>query len=244
MPSLFQAKDQTEQWIIDRVEGRSFVDIGGIGVDCINERVTLAARAGASTYKMADIRPRDYYEWDTFRRICREKGVDGVMEIDRVDVRNRTDLQRIGVCDFVHSTGINYHLPSPADAIWNLRSIIGRYLITNTVTFPGHIENEFGSVTLPDCGVLFGAALTEADRLVLNKHYKDRFGWDMDYASPRPGTDSPGMNWVENGELTCWPYWYLYTDHAFRSLLTVCKLRVIDEWKWEDHTLQVLCETI
>ena len=246
MQSTPQAKDPIDQWIIDRVKGRSFVDIGGIGVDSCNERVTLAAKAGAHVYKMADIRPGEHHEWSTFRRICREKGVHGVVELDRVDVRNRANLrERVGVCDIVHSTGINYHLPSPADGIWNVRSITGRYLITNTVTFPQRVENEFGSVILPEGGVLFGAALTEAERRVLNKYYKNSLGWDMDCVSPQPGLDSAsGMNWIEGDELCCWPYWYLYTDHAFRSLLAVCKLRILDEWKWHDHALAVLCEPI
>jgi hypothetical protein len=239
-------KDPIDQWIIDRVAGQSFVDIGGIGVDSINERITIAVAAGASSYTMADIRPRDHREWEVFHGICRDRAVAGVVKLDGVDVRDRINLQkRVGVTDIVHCTGINYHLPSPADALWNLRSITNRFLITNTVTFPGRIENEYGSVLLPDCAILFGAALTDTDRRVLNKYYKDKFGWDMDYASPPPGTKSEhGMDWVQGEELCCWPYWYLYTDHAFRSLLAVCKLRILDEWKWCDHALAVLCEPI
>ena len=236
------AKDPIDQWLLELVPGRSFVDIGGIGMDSCNERVTLAAKAGASVYKMADIRPGDHFEWENFRSICRQRDVSDVVEIDGVDIRNRESLARIGRCDIVHSTGILYHVPSPAEVLWNLRSITGRYLITNTVTFPGQVTNEYGTVELPHGGVLFGAALTDEERRVLSKHYHDKFGWTVDQTAPRPGEAPPGIEWIEDGEFTCWPYWYLYTDHAFRCLLTLCRLNVLEEWKWADHTLQVLCE--
>jgi hypothetical protein len=240
---MLQPKDQTDQWIQQYAKGRSFVDIGGIGVDSVNERISFAKASGALDLTIADIRPADYHEWRTFRSLCAEKGVTSVREVADLDIRNGADLRaRVGKTDIVHCTGINYHLPSPADGIWNLRSITNSYLITNTIIFPSHIANEFGSLDVPQCGIVFCAALTDGERRVLNKHYKHKFGWDMDYAAPKPESQSStGMNWVEGDELCCWPYWYLYTPNAFRALLAVCKLRIVDEWLWENHSMQVLC---
>jgi hypothetical protein len=237
-------KNRVEEWIQRLVPGRSFVDIGGCGVGSINERVTFAAAAGASSVTMADITDTDFWEWDIFRKKAREASVSGIREIGRADIRDRESLKRIGRIDLVHATGIFYHLPSPPDALWSLRSIVGEYLITNTVTFPGYVENEYGSLRLPDCGVLFLAAMSEKDRKILGKYYGDKFGMDVDGMSPRLDNPSSPNQWVENGELTCWPNWWFYSDNAFRALLRLCRLEILDEFKWEDHTLQVLCRPI
>ncbi len=237
-------RDGIDSWIIDRVSGRSFVDIGGIGVGAGNERTSTARLAGASRVAQADIRPIDYFEWAEFREVMRARGVEGVEEFDRIDIRDPKALAKLGPFDIVHSTGILYHLPSPADALWNLRRITRRFLITNTVTIPNVIENDAGSLVMPDAGVLFLPALTEADRAVLNRHYRSKFGWKIDQTAPRLDEPAEGMPWIENDELTCWPYWYLYTDHAFRKLLELCRFNVLDQFKWEDHTLQVVCEVI
>jgi len=239
-----QPKDPTDQWIQTIVPGKSFVDIGGIGVDCCNERVTFALAAGASAAIMADIRPADFFEWEIFRKKCAAAGLSGVVELPRVDIRDRHSMVSIGKCDVVHCTGILYHLQSPAEAIWNLRSVSARYVITNTVIFPGRVENDLGVVEVPDHSVLFTAALSPQDRLVLNKYYKEKFGWTLDQMAPDPAAGNQKMLWVENGELTCWPYWYIYSESAFRSLLRLCQLKIIDEWKWENHCLQVLCEVV
>jgi len=237
-------KDKTDSWIAERISGGSFVDIGGVGVDSINERVTFAKACGASPCIMADIRPRDWHTWETFRRKVAAAGVGGIVEVDCVDVRKRETLARVGICDIVHCTGVLYHLQSPAEAIWNLRTITGRFLITNTITFPARVENEFGEVSLPDHGVLFTAALSDRDRRVLNKYYGDKFGWTIDRVAPDPDVIVERPRWIEDGELTCLPVWYIYSEHAFRSLLRTCRLKVIDQWTWQEHSHQVLCEVI
>lgn len=236
-------KDPIDRWIMKVVPGRSFVDIGGIGGDSGNERVTFAAAAGASKYVMADIQPKEFWAWDIFRKKCAAKGLNGAIEMGGVDIRKRETLAQVGSIDVVHSTGILYHVQSPAECLWNLRTIVGKYLIVNTVTFPKKVQNEEGTVEIPDCGILFTAALTSRDRKVVNAYYKRKFNWTMDQVAP---TDpfAKCNPWIERGELTCWPYWYLYTDHAFRALLNVCQLKVIEEWKWEDHCLAALCEKI
>jgi hypothetical protein len=237
-------KDKTDAWIQERINGGSFVDLGGVGVDSLNERVTFAKACGASPCIMADIRQRDWHTWVTFRRKLAAAGVAGVIEVDCVDVRKRQTLERVGICDIVHCTGVLYHLQSPAEALWNLRTITGRFLITNTITFPRKVENEFGEVDLPDYGVLFTAALNARDRRVLNKYYSEKFGWTMDRVAPDPDVIVEKPKWIEEGELTCLPVWYMYSQHAFRSLLRTCRLKVIDEWTWQEHAQQVLCEII
>jgi hypothetical protein len=236
-----EPKDRIDQWIAQLVPGKSFVDIGGIGVDSVNERTTFAVESGAASVTMADVRPIDYWEWDIFHKKIAQAGVTGIRELGDIDIRSAADLARIGPTDVVHSTGILYHLHSPPEGLWTLRSIVNEYLITNTVTFPGVVTNEFGTVALPDCGVLFLGALTERDRRVLNKYYSEKFGWTVDGMSPRLDDRTSSNQWIMDGKLTPWPNWFFYSDHAFRSLLRLCRLEILDEYKWENHSLQVLC---
>jgi hypothetical protein len=58
--------------------------------------------------------------------------------------------------------------------------------------------------------------------------------------SPRPDEQAK-VQYVEYGELSCGPNWFFYSDNAFRALLRVCRFEILDEYKWQDHTLQVLC---
>jgi hypothetical protein len=248
MGAIIEPRDRIDEWIARLVPGKSFVDLGGIGVGVINERISCAHLAGARSCVMADIMPTTHYEWDIFRKKCASLGLPAFKETGDVDVRSRESLKHLGTVDVVHSTGILYHLASVPDALWSLRSIVGEYLITNTITFPRKVANEFGTVELPDCGVLFLPAMTEAERKVIGKHYQDKFGsrpeWkDVDHMSPRPG-DQAKVQYVEYGELSCGPNWFFYSDDAFRALLRVCRFEILDEYKWEDHTLQVLCRPI
>lgn len=243
-----EPRDQTERWIAKLVPGKSFVDIGGTGESAGNERVSFAHRAGARSCTMADISPTTHRDWDFLRKRCASVGLTELRELGEVDIRSRESLKRVGKTDVVYSTGILYHLCSPADAIWSVRSIVGEYLITNTITFPGKVSNEFGTVELPDCGVIFLPSMTETERKVLRKHYDDKFGtrpgWkDIDHMVPLPH-DHTKPHYIDNGELSVQPNWFYYSDNAFRALVRLCKFEIVDEWKWQDNTLQLLCRPI
>src|SRR5208337_114890 len=107
------------------------------------------------------------------------------------------------------------------------------------------VTNEFGTVTLPDCGVLFLPAMTEVERKVIRKHYQDKFGrtpgWkNIDHMVPQP-SDMEKPQYVEGGRLSFQPNWFYYSDHAYRTLLRLCGFTILEEWKWEDSNLHVLC---
>ncbi len=52
------------------------------------------------------------------------------------------------------------------------------------------------------------------------------------------------MPWRENGSFSCWPYWWLFTDDGFRGLVNMMGFKIIDQYKWADHTLQILAEKL
>jgi len=233
-------------WIAGNVRGKTFADIGGIGVDSINERITQAVGAKAASATMIDIRPRTYYEWKVFHAKCRKAGL---MEtdyacMDAVDINDPALKERVGTFDFVHSTGINYHLPSPVLGMHNLRQIVDEYLITNTVIVPEIIKTPKGTLTIPGSQALFMPGLSEHEREILDWYYRDKFNMTLDYMAPRLNAPKPDCPWYENGSPTCWPYWWLLTIPAFEGLVRVVGFEILDSALWENHAYSVLCRPI
>jgi hypothetical protein len=235
-------KDPIDRWIASVVPGHSFVDIGGIGMNSSNERVTFAQAAGASRAAMADIRPFSYHEWTTFDRKLVDAGVADVDRYDNIDITRADLTDRLPRFDVVHCTGIFYHLPNPVDALRSLDRVVGRHLIINTVTVPDHVENAAGRLDFSGNVALFLPGINAHERAVLGAHYKTKFGWSIDDVAPAlEAQDGAKMPYIDKGEFSCWPYWWLMSDTCFRSLLRLMRYRIDAEWKWEDHTLACLC---
>ena len=240
-----QPKDPVDEWIADVVPGRTFVDIGGIGVNSVNERVTFAVRAGAKRAAMADIRPFSYREWETFDRKCASAGITDVDRFENVDITSPRINELIPSYDVVHCTGIFYHLPSPVAAFETLRRVVGRYLIINTVTIPNRVETTAGTLEFPGNVALFLPGLSPMERTILAEHYDGRYGWKLDdVAPPLERQEGAAMPYFDNGEFSCWPYWWLMTDDCFRSMLRLMGFRALKEWKWDNHCLFALCERV
>lgn len=236
-------KDPVDEWLAEIVPGRTFVDIGGIGVDSVNERVTFAARAGASHAAMADIRPFTFREWNVFDEKCAAAGVTGIGRYENIDITSPSLQDVLPAFDVVHSTGIFYHLPSPVSALDTLQRVVGQYLIINTVTIPSRIENTAGTLEFPGNVALFLPGMSDRERAILRAHYDGRYGWKVDDVAPSlEAQDGATMPYMENGQFSCWPYWWLMTDDCFRSLLRLFRFTIRQEWKWDDHCLFCLCE--
>lgn len=244
-------------WIEARVEGLSFCDIGGIGVGAVNERISTAMRAGAAEATMIDLRPSEYPEWVHFRKRMEESGVQGYKSIDKANLEAAEFADHVGMYDFVHSTGILYHAPSPVVIMDNLSRIARRYLITNTVIIPERVETEFGSLHYPGSQVVFLPGISEHERAILGAHISSKLNWPegrFDSCVPRPEDPAAAMPyiqtrapselhfWRSEGDLSYSPYWWLFTKDAFRALVGMFGFQIIDEHVYKEHALTVLCE--
>lgn len=230
-------------WIRDHVKGRTFADVGGIGMRSTNERVTLALSSGATAATMIDIRPKEYYEWTVFRDKCRQSGVPDTAYscIDAIDINDAALKDKVGVFDFVHSTGINYHLPNPVWGVHNLRRIVGEYLITNTVIMPETVETPEGTLHFPGSQAVFMPGLTERERRILDAYYQKKLNASIDYMAPRLDAENPSCPWYKDGEPTCWPFWWLMTVPAFEGLIRLVGFEILDTHLWNNHAYAVLC---
>lgn len=235
-------QDQIDEWIAERVAGLSFVDVGGIGEWCTNERMSWARRCGAREVAVADIAPPDSQLWRHFHREVAAHGADGIREYAGIDVNDPASLSSIGTFDFVNCTGIIYHCPTPVQAIMNLAAITRRYLVVNTVIVPERIENERGVVTFPACSALFGPALSGEEREILRVHYA-ALRLDVDrFAPPLEEQADAALPFVRAGAATWLPYWWLFTAKAFESLVRLSGMTVLASGTWRNHTMRFLLE--
>ncbi len=234
--------DKIDSWIKSAPNWRSFVDIGGIGENSGNERVTAAVAAGGRRVVMADFEPFSHPLWDIFRRKMRDAGLSEIEAYEHIDVRDPELPSKLGIFDFVHSTGINYHLPDPVMGVFNLSRLSRRYMITNTVILPDIVENEHGRIDMDASRVMFLPAITDRERDILRSHYRRKFGWDFAYNAPRQDDPYQIMPYMTDTGLSCYPYWWLFSSEAFRSLVRLTGFAILDEHVWEDHTLALFCE--
>lgn len=232
--------DLIDNWITEIASNKSFVDIGGIGENSCNERVTTAINAGASNVAMADFEPYSFHLWRTFFNKMEQEHINGIKTYELIDIRDPSISRKLGKFDIVHSTGILYHLPDPVNGLYNLSLVTSEYLIVNTVIIPNNIENAYGKFTTQDSRIVFLPSLTDGDRLVLKEHYKSKFGWDINVQAPHLGETNPPMPYLSNEGLSCYPYWWLFTENAFRAAVMTVGFTILDEWLWEDHTLTIL----
>lgn len=235
-------KDPVDEWIASLIPQRSFVDIGGIGVGAVNERVTMAVQAGASRAAMADIRPFSHHDWTAFFAKCAAMNTVITDCFEGVDVTSPEIGTKLPVFDVVNCAGILYHLPHPLDALRTLKQVVGEYLIVNTVTVPARIANSEGILEYGGNVALFLPGLSPRERAILGLHYRSTLGLSLDEIAPRLDQTGATMPYVEDGELSYWPYWWLMSDQCFRSALQLMGFAVLDEWKWKDHCLFCLCK--
>jgi len=235
------AQDPVDHWLARIAPGQSVVDIGGIGEFSTNERCSWAQRHGASRVAMADLEPFDHHLWGHWRAETSRLGVTGIEEFQRVNLDD-ADLPRIlGQWDVVHSTGILYHVPNPVHSLLNLRRLVKRWLIVNTVVLPQVIENAAGTLRLPDCAAGLFAALRGQERAVIGEHYRTRFGMDIDALAP-VRQEGAVMPYMRDGAPSYYPYWWIFTVPAFEALLEMLEMKVRERWTWEEHAHFVLLE--
>lgn len=239
-----QPQDNVDKWIAERVDGMSFVDIGGIGEWCTNERMTWAQLNGASRSAVADIAAPESKLWTVYHREMAAHGLTGIEEYPDTDVNDRASLERIGAFDFVNCTGIFYHCPNPVHVMMNLARVTGKYLITNTVVIPDVIENSVGRVEFPKASAAFMPGLSGHEREVLREHYKGLNLFVDRFAPPLESQAEAALPFVRGGDATWLPYWFLFTQTAFEALVNLSGMKVLEREVWRNHTLKFLLEKV
>jgi hypothetical protein len=215
------ARADRDAWIRALVPGRSFADVGGLW-GTVNEKISVATRAGASATTMIDVQAPGSKWWQLFDQRCRELGVGGYASVT-ADICRREVARKLGRFDIVHCSGIMYHVPDMLAFLRNLHHITGSHLILTSMVVPEVVRNSRGTLRLPPGTVLSVPAMGADSRAVMNRHFSDLDISIKDITAPAP-------RYLDNGlRFRTGPWWWLYSAATMRALAGVLPFELVDE---------------
>jgi hypothetical protein len=226
--------DKKNQWIAEAVAGKSFMDIGGLW-GTINEKVSVAVKAGAARATMADIAPLDHALWRDFDARCASLGIDGYAKRRLDIVEPPQDVSELRH-DVVHCSGIIYHVPDPYRMLANLRRVTGEHLILTSMVVPERIDNPGGSIAFPRDRAVFVPSMTDATRAIVARHFRDH-NVSIDGIT-QPMTE----RWLWPDDTPNFgPWWWLMSPPYLCGLVEVAGFTIVDTcWSWEALSYSVL----
>lgn len=212
----------TQKWIKQHVRNKSFADIGGLW-QTLNERVSDAAKSGASHVTMADIAPPGNKLWRDFETHLEGLGISGCNNVS-ADIMAPDAVERIGIHDIVHCSGVVYHMPDFIGCIRNLKALTRSHLIIVSMVVPERIETSKGTIELTGGDAIFVPGVSDLQRAILSEFFDSR-GTRVHTVN---GREIQG--WINrDGSPRFGPWWWLFTPAFLHRALEISELRVIDE---------------
>ncbi len=213
--------DHRDEWIGRIAAGKSFVDVGGLW-GAVNEKITPAHNAGATSLCMVDIWAPGSEWWLKFRERCSTCGAGPVREVV-TSVDNPNVRQSVGRYDIVHCGGVLYHSPNPFLTIRNLMSLASESLLLATAVMPPVVENEFGRLEFRSESAVCVPLIGEASRKILDKHLRDSYGGGA------YGVNAPVDAWYfDDGAPNYGPWWWLWSADYVERMLAASGLDIIE----------------
>lgn len=224
-------------WIRSLVPGRTFADIGGLW-GTVNEKVSVAALAGAAATTMVDVQPAGGKWWQLFDQRCAGLGVGGYARVC-ADICRPGAARELGRFDVVHCSGIMYHVADVFGFLRNLFRITGGHLLLTSMVVPPRIRNLSGSLHLPGGALLSVPAMDARARAVLARHY-DLLNVNI------PDLTGPAPCYVEERlRFRTGPWWWLYTPETMKALVRILPFEVMDEgWVSPGRTYALLLRAV
>jgi hypothetical protein len=204
-----------EGWVTAYAAGKSFAEVGGLW-GTVNEQVTVAARAGATSTTMIDVIDPERDLWTLFRDRAASFGVTDTTCI-QANIDDRETPLRVGAYDVVFCSGILYHCAAPLHTLRQLHSITRERLILGTASIPETVTNSAGTVSVETGAALLIPALSQSQLAVLGQWLHD------------VGAQAVGVNHPLAGE---WnpkdyePWWWFFTRDHVAGLLRVAGFTV------------------
>lgn len=211
------------KWIAEVVKGKTFADVGGLW-GTVNERVTVAAKAGAAKTAMIDMQPLNNDLWKKFYDRCVTENVGCDKNIE-ANIDDPEFPKIVGDYDVVHCSGVIYHCPNPLYTVSQLSKITNDILILGSTAIPANINNDKGKLIVETGGGLFVPALNSYQREVAAEYFKEVGALNI------VGIDPSLQNSWSLEDYS--PWWWLYTRECIAGLLRVCGFKVedtCDDW--------------
>lgn len=207
-----------EQWIAAAAAGKSFAEVGGLW-GTVNEQVTVAAQAGATSTTMIDIAPEDGDEdlWGLFRERAASLGVTDTACLQG-SIEDPETVRRAGSFDVVSCSGVLYHCPEPLHTVRQLRAITRETLVLGTATMPEVVSRAAGTVSVEPGAALLVPAMTQSQRAVLGE-------WLREVGAVQAlGVNHPLESEWATDDFGAW--WWFFTRDFVAALLRVAGFRV------------------
>lgn len=205
--------------VTDHVAGLSFVDIGGLW-GTRGEMVTTAVQGGATRTAMADIQQPGGLWWQRFAKHCAERGVSGYEEL-QVDICAPDAPQVLGSFDFVHCSGVMYHVADLFRFVGNLISVTDRYLLLSSVVMPEHLQNAAGSIEFGPDSAYLAPLLADQDRDVVLEYLRENELKAAGLTDDQPFFDGTRPR---SG-----PWWWLFSGSFMSGVVRLHGLEVLAE---------------
>lgn len=162
------------QWADDiigmHVKGATFADIGGLW-GLVNEKITVAMKAGCRSATMIDITPIGHPFWTDFEQRALSNGVTEYRKIQG-NVDDPTLPNRTGTFDFVYCSGVIYHVPNPLYTLSRLHELTQQFLLLGSMTVPEEIHNEAGDASFAGGRTVFLPAVDAQTKQILARHFQ------------------------------------------------------------------------
>jgi hypothetical protein len=201
--------------ITDHAAGLSYVDIGGLW-GTKGETVTTALAAGASRAAMADKKPLGNVWWQRFAAHSAERGFTDYDEI-WVDICAPDARDRLGSFDFVHCSGVMYHVPDLLEFVGTLVAVTKKYLLLSSVVMPPQI----GPMSFGPDDARLAPILSDENMQALRDYLQDQ------------GIEAEGVTrpaeFMRDGSARTGPWWWLFSGEFMSRVVSLFGLNVLAE---------------
>ena len=222
--------DIRDEYISQVVDGCSFAEVGGLW-GAVSEKVSVAYKHGASELAMFDRVPFGSPWWTKFEERRESLGLPDVRCVDG-DLMRLVETRDETPYDVVHCSGVLYHMPNPLRLLTALKKLARQHVILTSVVVPSHIENEAGTIDMPEGSALFVAALEGRERAVIRQHWLKVVG---DVGAIGVTLGEPKWDVEDFG-----PWWWMPTVPALEGMCRAAGFDVVESspfWGGNARTL-------
>jgi hypothetical protein len=215
------------QIVTQHAKGHSFLDMGGLW-GTKGEMVTSAAKGGASSLAIGDIMQPGTEWWRKMDAHLASHGIENYGQ-HQLDLMDRSSVQSVNSrFDFVHCSGILYHVVDVFECVANLLSMTDRYLLLGSVVVPEEV--------LGFDGALCAAAAAPEQSARVNDWLADA-GLKARGVSVAADYVDPQTYRPLNG-----PWWWLFTAPFMSRMMQSFNVKIVMEGQYSDHAYMILVE--
>ena len=218
--------------ISSHVKNSTFADVGGLW-GLVNEKITVAVKAGCRAATMIDIMPINHPSWSELDQRAQSMGIAKYKKLQG-NVDDPTLLDKAGTFDFVYCSGVIYHVPNPLHTLARLYALTSRFLLFVSMTVPHQMHNDAGEVSCVGGRTVFLPAADATTKKVLAQHFHT-------LSINLAGITDDQYPWTSLAAYG--PWWWLWTEETLAVMARATGFRVLDireTWKGRAHA--VFCE--